>query len=68
MKLFPPRESLVSNIPSEDGNIEKLFYGVCIVNHLIWGEEERIILPTVARTYTKKPPPWVYWGIKPTPT
>jgi hypothetical protein len=26
--LFPPRESLVSNIPAGDGNIEKFFYGV----------------------------------------
>jgi hypothetical protein len=25
--LFPPRESLVSDIPAGDGNIEKLFYG-----------------------------------------
>jgi hypothetical protein len=24
-KLFPPRESLVNDIPAEDGNIEKLF-------------------------------------------
>jgi hypothetical protein len=24
-KLFPPRESFVSDIPAEDGNIEKLF-------------------------------------------
>jgi hypothetical protein len=23
--LFPPRQSLVSDIPAEDGNIEKLF-------------------------------------------
>jgi hypothetical protein len=27
-KLFQPRESLVSDIPTGDGNIEKLFYGV----------------------------------------
>jgi hypothetical protein len=27
-KLFPPRESLVSDIPAGDGNIKKLFYGV----------------------------------------
>jgi hypothetical protein len=27
--LFPPRESLVSDIPAGDGNIEKLFYGIC---------------------------------------
>jgi hypothetical protein len=26
--LFPPRESLVSDILAGDGNIEKLFYGV----------------------------------------
>ncbi len=26
-KVFPPRESLVSDIPAGDGNIEKLFYG-----------------------------------------
>jgi hypothetical protein len=29
-KLFPPRESLVSDIPAGDGNIEKLFLG-CIL-------------------------------------
>ncbi len=28
--LFPPRESLVSDIPAGDGNIEKLFYGVLL--------------------------------------
>jgi hypothetical protein len=28
-KLFLPRGSLVSDIPAGDGNIEKLFYGVC---------------------------------------
>jgi hypothetical protein len=27
-KLFPPRKSLVSDIPAGDGNIEKLFYSV----------------------------------------
>jgi hypothetical protein len=27
-KLFPPRESLVNDIPAGDGNIEKLFYSV----------------------------------------
>jgi hypothetical protein len=27
-KLFPPTESLVSDIPAGDGNVEKLFYGV----------------------------------------
>jgi hypothetical protein len=27
-KLFPPRESLVSDIPAGNGNIEKLFYSV----------------------------------------
>jgi hypothetical protein len=27
-ELFLPRESLVSDIPAGDGNIEKLFYGV----------------------------------------
>ncbi len=30
-KLFPPRESLVSDIPAGDGNIEKLFYGVSVL-------------------------------------
>ncbi len=30
-KLFPPRESLESDIPAGDGNIEKLFYGVLTV-------------------------------------
>jgi hypothetical protein len=29
-KLFPPRESLVSDIPAGDGNIEKIFYSVGI--------------------------------------
>ncbi len=29
-KLFPPRESLVCDIPAGDGNIEKLFHGVQI--------------------------------------
>jgi hypothetical protein len=29
-KLFPHRESLVRDIPAGDGNIEKLFYGVCL--------------------------------------
>jgi hypothetical protein len=29
--LFPPRESLVSDIPAGDGNIEKLFYGVLVI-------------------------------------
>jgi hypothetical protein len=28
-KLFPPRESLVSDIPAGDGNIEKLFLRCC---------------------------------------
>jgi hypothetical protein len=27
-KVFPPRESLVSDIPAGDGNIEKLFFTV----------------------------------------
>jgi hypothetical protein len=27
-KLFPPRESLIGDIPAGDGNSEKLFYGV----------------------------------------
>jgi hypothetical protein len=31
-KLFPPRESLVSDIPVGDWNIEKLFYGVCCMH------------------------------------
>jgi hypothetical protein len=30
--LFPPRESLVSDIPAGDGNIEKLFYGALTSN------------------------------------
>ncbi len=33
-KLFPPRESLVSDIPAGDGNIEKLFYGGEPIEHL----------------------------------
>jgi hypothetical protein len=31
-KLFLPRESLVSDIPAGDGNIEKIFYGVLIMS------------------------------------
>ncbi len=27
-ELFPPRESLVSDIPAGDGNIEKVFFAV----------------------------------------
>jgi hypothetical protein len=34
-KLFPPRESLVSDIPAGDGNIEKLFYGVVTKKRLL---------------------------------
>jgi hypothetical protein len=30
--LFPPKESLVSDILPGDGNIEKLFYGVMTLN------------------------------------
>jgi hypothetical protein len=30
-KLFLPRESLVSDIPAVDGNIEKLFYSAYTV-------------------------------------
>jgi hypothetical protein len=30
-KLFPPRESLASDIPAGDGNIEKFFYGIGVV-------------------------------------
>jgi hypothetical protein len=32
-KLFPPRESLVSDIPAGDGNIKKLFYSVCMCKY-----------------------------------
>ncbi len=35
-KLFPPRESLVSDIPAGDGNIEKLFLQ-CAVWFGLWG-------------------------------
>jgi hypothetical protein len=34
-KLFPPRESLVSDIPAGNGNIEKLFYGIGTVGQAI---------------------------------
>jgi hypothetical protein len=30
-KLFPPRETLVKDIPAGDGNIEKLFYDVLVL-------------------------------------
>jgi len=30
IKLFPLRETLVSDIPAEDRNIEKFFDGACI--------------------------------------
>jgi hypothetical protein len=33
MALFPPTESLVSDIPAGDGNIEKLFLR-CVVHEL----------------------------------
>jgi hypothetical protein len=33
-KLFPPRESLVNDIPAGDGNIEKLFFTVLRVLRL----------------------------------
>ncbi len=41
-ELFPPGESLVSDIPAWDGNIEKLFYSIfsnfdivpCVQNRL----------------------------------
>jgi hypothetical protein len=32
--LFPPRESLVSDIPAGDGNIEKLFLQCIMANVL----------------------------------
>ncbi len=35
-KLFSPRESLVSDIPAGDGNIEKLFYGVRLCKMFIF--------------------------------
>jgi hypothetical protein len=31
--ILLPRESLVSDIPAGDGNIEKLFYGVGLKNN-----------------------------------
>ena len=31
IKLFPPRQSLVSDIPAGDGNVAYLFYGVVSV-------------------------------------
>jgi hypothetical protein len=34
-KLFPPRESFVSNIPAGDGNIEKLFFTVHTFNPVV---------------------------------
>jgi hypothetical protein len=30
IKLFPPRESLVCDIPAEDGNVTNLFYSVVL--------------------------------------
>ncbi len=39
--LFPPRESLVSDIPAGDGNIEKLFYGVVYVYIVYLFTQER---------------------------
>ncbi len=35
-KLFPPRESLVSDIPARDGNIEKLFLQCSVWNFRIF--------------------------------
>jgi hypothetical protein len=37
-KLFLPRESLVSDIPAGDGNIEKLFLRCRRVNELLYAE------------------------------
>ncbi len=37
-KLFPPRESLVSDLPAGNGNFEKLFLqcgGICFFTHLL---------------------------------
>ncbi len=34
-KLFLPRESLVSDIPAGNGNIEELFYGAAAVQYLV---------------------------------
>ncbi len=39
--LLPPRESLVSDIPAGDGNIEKLFYGVVYVYIVYLFTQER---------------------------
>jgi hypothetical protein len=38
-KLCPPRESLVSDISAGDGNIEKLFFTVCILTKTIIKEQ-----------------------------
>jgi hypothetical protein len=61
--LFPPRESLVSDIPAGDGNIEKLFsqcmpcqdlfFGLLGVKWL-WTEQSENILKTLPLEQYKK--------------
>jgi hypothetical protein len=53
--LFPLRESLVSDIPAGDGNIEKLFYGVSCPRHLAMahmGKKWRRTIFAKKRLYT----------------
>ncbi len=45
-KLFPPRESLVSDIPAGDGNIEKLFLRWMHVHYLNWRSNGRKLSST----------------------
>jgi hypothetical protein len=48
--LFPPRESLVSDIPAGDGNIEKLFYTVhwlAFEDDFIEASQEKLLVTVI---------------------
>ncbi len=51
-EIFPPRESLVNDIPAGDGNIEKPFYGAPIL------QEERVKIRNDSNLYI--PPEMLY--------
>jgi hypothetical protein len=57
-KLFPPRESLVSDIPAGDGNIEKLFLRCRDCSVLKAGIS--VILPTEHYYFDLAPPSLSY--------
>jgi hypothetical protein len=47
IKLFPPRECLVSDIPARNGNVDNLFYGVYCVSRKI-----KYIFRVIASTFS----------------